>query len=77
MLSTLLFVALLATLCVAGSSQHSFSPGFPYGSQPVRGVNLGGWLVLEVCYCQSAPLVNVFLCPAHRRHTAVDNTKLV
>ena len=22
--------------------------GFPYGSQPVRGVNLGGWLVLEV-----------------------------
>ncbi|KAF8886923.1 glycoside hydrolase family 5 protein [Infundibulicybe gibba] len=25
----------------------SFSPGFPYGSQPVRGVNLGGWLALE------------------------------
>lgn len=22
--------------------------GFPYGSQKVRGVNLGGWLVLEV-----------------------------
>ena len=22
--------------------------GFPYGSQTVRGVNLGGWLVLEV-----------------------------
>ncbi|KAN0117972.1 exo-1-3-beta-glucanase [Russula decolorans] len=47
MLSTLLIVALLATLCVAGNSQLSFSPGFPYGSQPVRGVNLGGWLVLE------------------------------
>jgi aryl-phospho-beta-D-glucosidase BglC (GH1 family) len=25
----------------------SFTPGFPYGSQKVRGVNLGGWLVLE------------------------------
>ena len=23
-------------------------PAFPYGSQRVRGVNLGGWLVLEV-----------------------------
>lgn len=22
--------------------------GFPYGDQKVRGVNLGGWLVLEV-----------------------------
>ncbi|EGN93093.1 glycoside hydrolase family 5 protein [Serpula lacrymans var. lacrymans S7.3] len=28
-------------------SALSFSPGFPYGSQKVRGVNLGGWLVLE------------------------------
>lgn len=26
----------------------AISPGFPYGSQKVRGVNLGGWLVLEV-----------------------------
>jgi hypothetical protein len=25
------------------------TPGFPYGSQKVRGVNLGGWLVIEVC----------------------------
>lgn len=22
--------------------------GFPYGSEKIRGVNLGGWLVLEV-----------------------------
>lgn len=29
------------------STQLPFSPGFPYGSEPVRGVNLGGWLVLE------------------------------
>jgi aryl-phospho-beta-D-glucosidase BglC (GH1 family) len=26
----------------------AFSPSFPYGSQKVRGVSLGGWLVLEV-----------------------------
>ena len=26
----------------------AFSPTFPYGSEKVRGVNLGGWLVLEV-----------------------------
>lgn len=48
MLSTLLILTVLATLCVAANSQLAFSPGFPYGSQPVRGVNLGGWLVLEV-----------------------------
>jgi glucan 1,3-beta-glucosidase len=29
-------------------SVFSFTPGFPYGSEKVRGVNLGGWLVLEV-----------------------------
>ncbi len=27
---------------------NPISPGFPYGSQKVRGVTLGGWLVLEV-----------------------------
>ncbi|KIJ53493.1 glycoside hydrolase family 5 protein [Sphaerobolus stellatus SS14] len=26
---------------------NPISPGFPYGSQKIRGVNLGGWLVLE------------------------------
>lgn len=30
-------------------SALGFQPGFPYGSTKVRGVNLGGWLVLEVC----------------------------
>ncbi|KAI9453571.1 exo-beta-1,3-glucanase [Lactarius psammicola] len=29
------------------NSQLPFTPGFSYGSEPVRGVNLGGWLVLE------------------------------
>jgi len=28
-------------------SAFGFTPGFPYGSTKVRGVNLGGWLVLE------------------------------
>ena len=28
------------------SSVSAFTPGFPYGSQKVRGVSLGGWLVL-------------------------------
>jgi len=29
------------------SSALAFTGGFPYGSEKVRGVNLGGWLVLE------------------------------
>ncbi|KAH7886065.1 glycoside hydrolase family 5 protein [Phlebopus sp. FC_14] len=40
----------LASTFIALSLAHyacSISPGFPYGSQKVRGVNLGGWLVLE------------------------------
>jgi len=38
-------VAVIAfALC---SPIFAFTPGFPYGSQKVRGVNLGGWLVLE------------------------------
>jgi len=44
--------SLLAALPIAWShpmwgTELSFMPGFPYGSQPVRGVNLGGWLVIE------------------------------
>ena len=51
---TALFLASLATLPVVHSRlnwafQVPFNPEFSYGSQPVRGVNLGGWLVLEVC----------------------------
>ena len=30
-------------------SVFSITPGFSYGSETVRGVSLGGWLVLEVC----------------------------
>ena len=37
---TLLACLLPATL--------AFSPSFPYGTQKVRGVSLGGWLLIEV-----------------------------
>ncbi|KAG0700651.1 glycoside hydrolase family 5 protein [Suillus ampliporus] len=41
----------LVSLAVFGASAIpsvlSFQPGFNYGSEKVRGVNLGGWLVLE------------------------------
>jgi hypothetical protein len=55
MFTALSLAFLLATFPVAWSvptwnTQVPFSPSFPYGSEPVRGVNLGGWLVLEVCY---------------------------
>lgn len=42
--------------------------GFPYGQEKVRGVNLGGWLVLEVGIC-------LFQNPSHEVHprlSAVD-----
>jgi len=32
----------------AGLAKRAPNWGFPYGSTKVRGVNLGGWLVLEV-----------------------------
>lgn len=41
------FVALLS-LSVSLAAAQAFEPGFPYGPQKVRGVNLGGWLVLKV-----------------------------
>jgi hypothetical protein len=47
-------LATLATLTVAvpvnqpAPLDNTINPAFPYGSTQVRGVNLGGWLVLEV-----------------------------
>ncbi|KAF8414411.1 glycoside hydrolase superfamily, partial [Boletus edulis BED1] len=41
-----LLTSVLVGLSLA-KSVFSFTPGFPYGSQKVRGVNLGGWLLLE------------------------------
>lgn len=43
-----LTIALLGLSLLVPS--FALTPGFPYGSQKVRGVNLGGWLVLEVRY---------------------------
>ena len=40
----------LAVLALILPAAHAFSPGFPYGSKKIRGVNLGGWLLLEVRY---------------------------
>jgi len=40
------FVALAGACCILPST-FALTFGFPYGSQKVRGVNLGGWLVLE------------------------------
>lgn len=41
-------VAPLALLAACLTPVIAFAPGFNYGGQKVRGVNLGGWLVLEV-----------------------------
>ncbi|WVF72839.1 hypothetical protein IAT40_007657 [Kwoniella sp. CBS 6097] len=55
----MLLLSVLATALVLGTSaaptnltkpliqQRAINTGFPYGSEKVRGVNLGGWLVLE------------------------------
>lgn len=37
----------VAAACIFSSPAFAFSPSFPYGSKKVRGVSLGGWLVLE------------------------------
>lgn len=31
------------------SKRTTLAPGFTWGTDPMRGVNIGGWLVLEVC----------------------------
>lgn len=41
------------------SSCLSFNPAFPYGSQKVRGVNLGGWLVLGRLGLTDVPLLPI------------------
>ena len=32
----------------ANSNVPKLSQSFPYGTQPIKGINIGGWLVLEV-----------------------------
>lgn len=47
-MSPLSRLAPLALLAACLTQALAFSPGFNYGGTKVRGVNLGGWLVLEV-----------------------------
>lgn len=37
----------MITLSTIVPTVHALSTGFPYETQKIRGVNLGGWLVLE------------------------------
>ena len=48
MFSTWHCATALSLLSVLARRALGFSPSFSYGTEPVRGVNLGGWLVLEV-----------------------------
>lgn len=43
-----LLLAGLASLITLRVSAAALDYGFPYGQEKIRGVNLGGWLVLEV-----------------------------
>jgi len=45
--SSRVFIAVVYGLSLL-NAVYALTFGFPYGSQKVRGVNLGGWLVLEV-----------------------------
>jgi len=53
---------LLASAFIAFSAivptVHPLNTGFPYETQKVRGVNLGGWLVLEA---SSRPLAHIVM----------------
>ena len=42
------FAASLVGLSTLLPAIRALTTGFPYESQKIRGVNLGGWLVLEV-----------------------------
>ena len=49
-------------------SIYALTYGFPYGSQKVRGVNLGGWLVLEVRLSAD----HILLCMIGEIYLALD-----
>jgi hypothetical protein len=48
MLNKLLTAVVCTSSVLSSLYVAAISPSFPYGSEKVRGVNLGGWLVLEV-----------------------------
>lgn len=49
--------AVICSSSVLTSIYASVLPSFPYGTKKVRGVNLGGWLVLEVLKLPCSPLL--------------------
>jgi hypothetical protein len=59
LLSRLVSLAVLGLPAIP--SVLSFQPGFDYGSKKVRGVNLGGWLVLEVRHSNVASVLFLFV----------------
>ncbi|KAH9947128.1 exo-beta-1,3-glucanase [Amylocystis lapponica] len=54
-------LALLGLFAPSALADTPINPAFPYGSEKVRGVNLGGWLVLEVSFIYASPLVSLRL----------------
>lgn len=68
LLNSLLSLVVLGLSAVP--SVLSFQPGFNYGSEKVRGVNLGGWLVLEVRnpYILWYPLFHSYLALDHPKY---------
>lgn len=45
---------------VSLGKEEAPNPAFPYGSTPIRGVNLGGWLVRECYYFIGAMIIPEF-----------------
>ena len=44
---TLAIALLLSSCCIAAPVKRGGGPTFAFGNEKVRGVNLGGWFVLE------------------------------
>lgn len=64
--------ALFALLARNVVGDNAINPSFAYGTEPVRGVNLGGWLVLEVC----SPVVR-FMGALLQQRLAMDHAQIV
>ena len=62
-----LLATFLSLVSLSPVTTHGYTWGFPYDSQKVRGVNLGGWLVLEVSSflsrIRNTPFVEALLVP--------------
>lgn len=51
-----LLVSLFACLALVPAILGALQQSFPYGEEKIRGVNLGGWLVLEVRFTHGCNL---------------------